>query len=307
MNKKGAKPRSMPRFRKILGGVLLLFLPGMFAVYPQETGGIQDVLGRTLVLAAPPRRIVSLSPAVTEILFAVGAGNQVVGVTEYCNYPPEAASRPRVGGFSGITVNIEGLAALRPDLVILSGDMHGRIITLLDRLSIRNFAVEPRNFSEVYQTIQTLGDLTGNGEQAREVIALMREKIRRAGALRGGGERPGVFWELTDEPLMTAGGNTFISEALRLGGGRNVFEDLSESWPVINTEEVLLRRPAWIIAGDDHGKILDPGALSRRPGWQGIPAVRDGRIATVNADALYRYGPRLADAVLAIAEILHGK
>jgi iron complex transport system substrate-binding protein len=250
---------------------------------------------------------VSLNPAVTEILFAIGAESQIAGVTEYCDYPPAAALVPKVGGFSGATVSVERLAALRPDLVILSGDMHGRIITLLDGLSIRNFAVEPRNFNEVYQTIETLGILTGNGEKAREVIAVMKAKISRAQERQRGGERPGVFWELTGEPLMTAGGNTFISEAISLGGGRNIFEDLSESWPMVSTEEVLLRKPAWIITGDDHGKMVEPGALARRPGWQGIPAVREGRIATVDADTLYRYGPRLADAVLAIAEILRGK
>jgi iron complex transport system substrate-binding protein len=290
--------------RKFLGGILLFFLPGFFALYPEASSGVRDVLGRTLRFSAPPRRIVSLSPAVTEILFAIGAGSQIAGVTEYCDYPPETALVPKVGGFSGATVSMERLAALRPDLVILSGDMHGRIITLLDRLSIRNFAVEPRNFNEVYQTIETLGVLTGNGEKAREVIAVMRAKISRARERRGDGDPPGVFWELTDEPLMTAGGNTFISEAIRLGGGRNIFEDRSESWPRVSTEEVLLRKPAWIIAGDDHGKMVEPGALARRPGWQGIPAVKEGRIATINADSLYRYGPRLADAVLAIAEIL---
>ncbi|MFP3090133.1 cobalamin-binding protein [Treponema sp. TIM-1] len=293
--------------RKFLGGILLFFLPGIFAVYPEEAPGVRDVLGRTLHVSAPPRRIVSLSPAVTEILFAIGAESQIAGVTDYCDYPPETASVPKVGGFSGATVSVERIAALRPDLVILSADMHGRIITLLDRLSIRNFAVEPRNFSEVYQTIETLGTLTGNREKARELIAVMGEKISRARKLRGSGEPPGVFWELNDDPLMTAGGNTFISEAIRLGGGRNIFEDRPESWPTVGTEEVLLRKPAWIIAGDDHGKIVEPGALSRRPGWQGIPAVKEGRIATVNADTLYRYGPRLADAVLAIAEIIQSK
>jgi iron complex transport system substrate-binding protein len=250
---------------------------------------------------------VSLSPSVTEILFAIGAGGRIAGVTSYCDYPPEAALLPKIGGFSGATVSVERIAALRPDLVILSGDMHDRIIPLLDRLSIRNFAVEPRNFSEVYQTIETLGTLTGNGEKAREVTAAMRAKISRAREWQGDGEPPGVFWELFDDPLMTAGGNTFISEAISLGGGRNIFADRPESWPTVSTEEVLRRQPAWIIAGDDHGKALDPGALSRRPGWQGIPAVKDGRIATVNADSLYRYGPRLADAVLAIAEILRSK
>jgi iron complex transport system substrate-binding protein len=293
--------------RCFLGALLLFFLPGFFSLSGQEARSLRDVLGRTFTLTAPPRRIVSLSPAVTEILFAIGAGTQLVGVTDYCNYPPETARIPKVGGFSGVAVNVERLAALRPDLVIVSGDMHGRIITMLDRLSINNFAVEPRNFNEVYQTIENLGLLTGNGNAAREVTALMRAKIGRAEALRGGRERPGVFWELTDEPLMTAGGNTFISEAIHLGGGRNIFEDLGELWPMVNTEAVLVRKPAWIIAGDDHGKIVEPGELARRPGWQGIPAVRDRRIATVQADTLYRYGPRLADAVLAIAEILHGQ
>jgi iron complex transport system substrate-binding protein len=114
-----------------------------------------------------------------------------------------------------------------------------------------------------------------------------------------------VFWELSDEPLMTAGGGTFISEAIFLGGGRNVFEDLAMEWPTVSAEQVLLRQPAWIIAGDDHGKSVEPAQLARRPGWQGIPAVREGRVATVSADTLYRYGPRLADAVLAISAILH--
>jgi iron complex transport system substrate-binding protein len=301
------KSRVRFKFHAFLGGFLLFFLPGFFSLSGEEARSLRDVLSRTLIFTEPPRRVVSLSPAVTEILFAIGAGNQVAGVTDYCNYPPETARLPKVGGFSGAAVSVERIAALRPDLVIVSGDMHGRIITLLDRLSIRNFAVEPRNFHEVYQTIENLGILTGNENSARELTALMRVKISRAEALRGNRERPGVFWELTDEPLMTAGGGTFISEAITLGGGRNIFEDLGELWPMVDTEEVLRRRPAWIIAGDDHGKIVEPGELSRRPGWQGIPAVRDRRIATVNADSLYRYGPRLADAVLAIAEILHGK
>jgi iron complex transport system substrate-binding protein len=201
---------------------------------------------------------------------------------------------------------METIARLKPDLVILSGFMHERLIPLLERLSIPAFAVEPRNFEEVYQTIETIGGLTGNPQGALGVIRGMKEKIRQAEARRGNRERPGIFWELSDEPLITAGGNTFISEAIQLAGGRNVFADLPEQWPTVNTEQVLLKSPAWIIAGDDHGKVIEPRALSRRPGWSRIPAVRDHRIALVNADSLYRYGPRLADAVLAISEIVWG-
>jgi iron complex transport system substrate-binding protein len=105
---------------------------------------------------------------------------------------------------------------------------------------------------------------------------------------------------------MSTGGVTFINEAIELGGGENIFADIRERWPVVSAEQVLLRRPQWIIAGHDHGRIVEPGILAARPGWEGIPAVRDNRVATVNADTLYRYGPRLADAVLAIADILWG-
>jgi iron complex transport system substrate-binding protein len=250
--------------------------------------------------------MVSLSPGVTEILFAIGAGDQVLGVTEYCNYPEEAASRTKVGGFSGSTVNLETIARLKPDLVIISAFMHGRLMDPLDRLSIPFFAVEPKNFTEVYQTIETLGSLTGHVQEAREVIRGMQAKVRSASARRGNREAPWVFWELSDEPLMSAGGKTFISEAIRLGGGRNIFEDLEEEWPLVSTEQVVRRKPDWIIAGDDHGKRIDPRTLAGRPGWGAIPAVRQQRIALVSADMLYRYGPRLADAVVRIADILYG-
>ncbi|MDR3161582.1 MAG: cobalamin-binding protein [Spirochaetaceae bacterium] len=292
-----------------LGAALVLVLGAGLAAQDNRSFPLtmRDAAGRTVTISALPRRIVSLSPAVTEILFAIGAGDRVVGVTEYCNYPPETAKIPKVGGFSGITVNLEQIAVLRPDLVILSAFMHDRLFPLLERLSILNFAVEPRSFEEVYRTIETLGALTGREEAARAVVAQMRATIARAGERRGSRERPGVFWELSDEPLMTAGGGTFISEAIYLGGGRNIFEDLAIEWPTVSVEQVLLRRPAWIIAGDDHGKSIEPAQLARRPGWQGIPAVRNGRVATVSADSLYRYGPRLADAVLAISTILYGE
>jgi iron complex transport system substrate-binding protein len=274
------------------------------ALYAQTSINITDVLGRRVSLNGIPQRIVSLAPSFTEILFAIGAGPQVVGVTEYCNYPPEAASRTKVGGFSGITVNVEQIVVLKPELVIVSGDMHERIIALLDGLGIKSFAVEPSTFAQVYTSIETIGRLTGHESDAARVVADMRAKITRAQARRGTRERPTVFWELTDDPLMSTGGGTFINEAISLAGGKNIFEDLSEQWPMVSSEQVLLRRPAWILAGDDHGASIDPQALARRPGWSALPAVRDKHIALVSADMLYRYGPRLADAVLAIANIL---
>jgi iron complex transport system substrate-binding protein len=265
---------------------------------------LTDALGRRVTVDEKPARVVSLSPAVTEILFAVGAGPQVAGVTEYCNYPPEAAARAKVGGFSGITVNVEQIALLKSDLVILSGDMHQRIIELLDRLRLKSFAVEPRNFDGVYQTIGTIGRLTGNTPGAERVVADMKAKLARAGERRQGRGRPAVFWEMNGDPLMSAGGNNFINEAITLAGGRNIFEDMAAQWPVVSQEQLMIRRPEWILAGDMAGRKVDTASYARRPGWSRIPAVRSGNIALVDPDTLYRYGPRLADAVLAISQIL---
>jgi iron complex transport system substrate-binding protein len=200
---------------------------------------------------------------------------------------------------------VEGIAVLKPDLVILSRDMHFRIRTMLEDLGINTLAVEPRNFDEVYQLIDELGKICGGGARAAELIGEMKEKIHRAGEQAAGREAPPVYWELSPEPLMSVGGRTFISEAIRLGGGRNIFEDLAQDYPEVSAEQILLRRPRWILTGDDQGSAADPAAFGRRPGWADIPAVREGRIRRVNADRLYRYGPRLADAVLEIAGILH--
>jgi ABC-type Fe3+-hydroxamate transport system substrate-binding protein len=199
---------------------------------------------------------------------------------------------------------VEQIALLKSDLVILSAEMHQRIIELLDRLQIKSFAVEPRNFEEVYETVGVIGRLTGNVPGADRVVAGMKAKLARAAERSRGRKPPSVFWELSSEPLMSAGKNTFISEAVRLAGGRNVFDDMNGQWPTVSTEQLILRQPEWILAGDMLGKGVDPSAYGRRPGWARIPAVRNGNIAVVDPDTLYRYGPRLADAVLAISEII---
>jgi iron complex transport system substrate-binding protein len=292
----------------LAAGLLILFLFSGVPVPAQDFPlTLQDALGRTLTLRAPARRIVSLSPSVTEILFAVGAGEAVAGVTQYCNYPAETASKIKVGGFSGATVSIETIAAIKPDLVILSADMHGRVVSLLDRIGIVSFAAEPRNFEEVYGLIVNIGRLTGKSAGAEAVLGKMREKLRRAGELRRGREAPRVFWELSAEPLITAGGSSFISEAIRLAGGENIFGDLGEHWPEVNAEAVLRRRPDWIISAETGDTQSFLRSLARRPGWGNLSAVRTGRAAAMDPDIVSRYGPRLADAVLILAGILYGE
>jgi iron complex transport system substrate-binding protein len=265
---------------------------------------VTDVSGKTLTLQDFPRRIVSLSPSVTEILFAVGAGEQVAGVTEYCNYPPETASKTKIGGFSGATVSVEEIARIKADLVVVSQDMHFRVVPLLERLSIPVFAVEPRSFADIYQTIADLGKLTGHEPEASAVVAAMKQKLEAAAVLRQGKPVVSVYWEVFHQPLMTTGGQTVISEAIRLAGGRNIFADAVSSWPQVSGEQILARQPDWLLASSDHGSGFDAATLSRRPGWQTLSAVRQNHIAQITADAVSRYSPRIADAVLEIARVL---
>ena len=294
----------MSKVPALVCALLLLLISCAPRQEAQEPGAFIDALGRHYTPEGIPRRIVSLNPAVTEILFAIGAGDLLVGATEHCDYPAAARELASVGGFAGITVSVEQIRVLNPDLVILSADMHSRIVLLLDSLDISSFAVEPRNFYEVYSVIALLGELSGFEEGAANVIAGMKERIAAVQERVRDRPVPTVLWVLSEEPLMSAGGETFISEAISLAGGRNIFADIREQWPLISSEQVLVRNPDWVLSGSDMAGGGFP--VLRNPLWQNFQAIREGRLAFVDGDLLYRYGPRLADAVSVIAEIIHG-
>lgn len=263
---------------------------------------VNDVLGRDLVLSHPARRVISLVPGITEILFAIGAGDRTVGITEFCDYPEETISVEKVGGFSGVSISVEKIISLKPDIVFVSGDMHYRIVSLLDQTGITSFACEPRNMEDIFLCIQTIGVLTDCEDGASETIAQMQKKLDDAKTLSADKKRVSVFWEIWDNPLMTSGSGTFISEAINLAGGKNIFDDVRSSWPEVNVEQVILRNPEWIMSGSSHG--IDQ--VSKRPLWSGIDAVRNNRIGSINDDMIMRPGPRLADAVLEMAELFYG-
>jgi iron complex transport system substrate-binding protein len=226
-------------------------------------------------------------------------------VTEFCDYPPEAKTRTVVGGFSGATVSVERIVALKSDLVLVSGEMHGRIVSLLDAVGIRSFALEPKTFAEVYADILTVGRLTGCEDGAERVVASMRGRIDAVKAKAMGGSRPSVFWELWPDPLMSAGGPTFVSETIAAAGGRNIFADLGERWPLVSFEELLVRDPDWIILESAGGQRVSVASVAGRPLWSKLRAVKNGHIASVDADIIERGGPRLADAVETIARIFN--
>lgn len=269
---------------------------------------VTDGLGREVTLAAVSERIVSLAPSNTEILFAVGAGGDVVGVTEYCDYPEEAREIENIGGFSAKSISVEKIVSLEPDLVVASGGVQQPVVEALEQVGVPVIALAPSDFEDVYENILLIGQVTGHEAQATEVVEEIRTRMDAVAekvAAVPREKRPRVFWEVFDEPLMTAGPSTFTGQMIELAGGVNIFADVTEDYPQINPEEVIARDPDVIIGPDSHADKLTPEQVAARPGWDQIEAVKDGRIHLIDGDIASRPGPRLADAVEAMARALY--
>ncbi|KAB8145657.1 ABC transporter substrate-binding protein [Chloroflexia bacterium SDU3-3] len=272
----------------------------------QGTQVLTDSLGRTVELPAAPQRIISLAPSNTEILFAVGAGPQVVGVTQFCNYPAEATKLPQVGGFSAKTISVETIVSLKPDVVFAGDESQQQVIEALEQVKIPVVAVKASTLDEVYQNIALVGQATGHSADAATVVADMQAKAAGVVAkLKDVDAKPKVFYQVYDEPLMTAGPRTFIGQLVELAGGQNIFADAQDDYPQISAEEVVSRNPEVVLGPESSSSTLTVEQITQRPGWQNIAAVKDGRVVLVNDDIVSRPGPRLVDALEAIAKALH--
>ncbi|MHB1352956.1 MAG: cobalamin-binding protein [Thiobacillus sp.] len=257
---------------------------------------VVDDAGLTLELVRPPQRIVSLTPHLTELLFAVGAGAQAVGVDSASDYPEAARGLPRVGDYS--RVNFERILALKPELVLVwlggnrPADVHGLKAMKLPLLHTRATRLD-----DVARLLRLLGRASGHpaqGERAAQQFAQRLAAIERRYAR---GRRLPVFYQVWDRPLMTVGGGHWISEALAVCGARNIFADLTALSPVVSREAVLQRAPEVIISGSD---APDVHAGWRR--YSELPAVRTGAFVRVDADRLHRPSPRLLDGVVQLCE-----
>ncbi len=255
--------------------------------------------------AEPPRRIVSLSPALTEILFALGVGDRVVGVTDFCDYPPEARARSKVGGFTN--PSIEAVLALEPQLVVVSPAAGNRDAALaIERAGVPVAVYAAERLEDAYAAIVGLGLRCGVEGRARELVETLRarlEQVRRAAAAR---PRPRVLFCLQLEPLVAAGRGTLPDELLALAGGINVVE--AERYPRLGIESVLALAPEVIVQAR-----MDrvPAATQERIAafwsrWPTIPAVRQGRVYVWDATTALRSGPRVAEAAEALLSLLHG-
>jgi iron complex transport system substrate-binding protein len=263
------------------------------------TRSVVDDLGRSVAVASRPTRIVSLAPNLTEILFAVGAGDRVVADTSYCNYPPEAAAKPHVGDTQ--RPDLERLIALEPDLVLVS--TASQLQSLSERLAalgIPTYVSNPRDFDGVVASVERIGDLVGEADAGRRLAATLRERTAAVGAAVAGRPSPKVFFVVGEEPLITAGKGTFVDDLIRRAGGASITADETTEWPQFSAETVVARAPDVIVLpGSSHGVEGLPASIRE------TPAARSGRIVSIDGDLLMRPGPRLVDGLERLARELH--
>lgn len=268
-----------------------------------------DRLGRKVTVRKLPQRIVSITPSNTELAYAVGAGDRLVGVTTFCNYPPEATKLPKIGGFAARTISIESIVAARPDLVLAGDQSQRMVIDALERAGLTVASVQPRGFEGILETVDLIGRLTGHGEEARRINDDARQRMRHVSerlATIPPEKRVRVYWEVFDQPLMTAGPKSLVGQIIELGGGNNVFGDVAEDYPQISTEAVIARNPQVIMGPTSmRTRALTREALHARPGWERIAAVRELRIVVLPDELVARAAPRFVDGVELVARMLY--
>jgi iron complex transport system substrate-binding protein len=269
---------------------------------------LSDGLGREVTLEGTPERIVSLAPSITEGLYAIGAGELLVGRTDFDNYPPQVEDLPSVGGFAAENISVETIVALEPDLVLGGATSHEALAEQLSASGIPLFIFDPVSIDDVYANLETMGRITDHQTDAQAVVQEMQARIQAvqdAVADVPEAERPAVFYEVWDEPLMTAGPNTFVSQMVELAGGVNVFADAAEDYPIISQEVVFERAPVVILGPTTHGETFGAEVVAARPGWDSLPAVQTGRVYVLDGDIVSRPGPRIAEGVELIAAALY--
>lgn len=263
---------------------------------------ITDGAGREVTIEAEPQAIVSLAPSNTEILYALGLGDKVVGVTEYCNYPPEAAEKPKVGGFSD--VDTEKVTELAPDLILVANIHVTEVVPALEKLGLTVVVIDPPDIPGVLEGIRLVGKITGQEEQAESLTAGLQERIDAVAKAVEGREKPRVFWELSSD-LWTAGPGSFINDLIVRAGGENIAAGAEAPWAQLSNEAIIDADPQVIFLADHpYGETVE--SVAARPGWGQISALVNGRIIEVeDTDIFSRPGPRVVDALELAARALH--
>ncbi|CAN7470488.1 cobalamin-binding protein [Trinickia sp. LjRoot230] len=268
---------------------------------------VVDDAGRTVTLAAPAARVISLAPHATELIYAAGGGARLVGAVSYSDYPPEARALPRVG--SNTALDLERIVALRPQLIVVW--RHGNDTHQLDKLralGIALFYSEPHKLDDVATDLERLGTLLGTQPVADAAAQHYRDDIAQLRARYATRPPVGVFYQVWDRPLMTLNGAHIISDAIAVCGGHNVFAGLAARVPTVSAEAVVAADPEAIVTARSGATPAAPGTplpeLARWRAWPRMTAVARDNLFSIDGDLINRPGPRLASGIRTLCEDL---
>lgn len=263
-----------------------------------------DDVGRRVYLAKPARRVVSLAPSATEILFAVGLDSEIVGVTTFCDYPPAAKAKPKIG--SSIQ-NLEAIIGLKPDLVLAvkSEIVRPDILAKLEQLKIPVFILAPKTIEDILGHISTVGRLVGHDRDARAVVQRLRERLSELRSRMGAAKPVRVFYVVNTDPLISVGSGSFIHQMLELAGGENIVGHTSIPYPKVSLEEVLRRDPEVLLFPVGASEGIPEAEQQQWRKWTTLSAVVHNRLHQVKAELVNRPGPRAVEGVEAVARALH--
>jgi len=300
--------------RYLIPIAILILLSSCTAQAPDEGTAafhveVTDDLGRTVTVDGVPDKIVSAAPSNTEILFALGLEDRVIGVTEYCTYPPEAGEKEKIGGFS--TVNLERVVALEPDLVLGSTQTGEEVVEELEGLGIPIVITSPKDIEGILRDIEMVGEVTGAEEEAGSLIEQMRKRIfeiEEGSRPLEEGERQRVLYVVWHDPLITAGSDTFADDLIEKAGGKNIAKNLT-GYKGMGIESIVAGNPEVIICSVSSGAGgHDPATLEyvkADPKLASTSAVKNGKVYGIDSDIVSRGGPRIVEALEAFERYIN--
>jgi iron complex transport system substrate-binding protein len=287
--------------RQILAAVILTVLSSGVSA---GTTTVTDLLGRQVEVATSPARVIAFAPNITEIVFALGQGPRLVGVTRYSDYPPPAARLPKVGSY--VHLDLEKIVALRPDLCIAIKDGNPKVvIDRLEALGIAVYAVDPRDLDTVMETILQIGNLLDAKDRAVELVGTMRTRINRVAArVATATARPRVFFQIGLSPIVSVGTDTFIHELIELAGGQNVAAG-HIAYPRFSREQVLSLAPEIIIITSMARRAAFEKVRAEWNQWPDLPAVQRQQIYIEDTNLFDRATPRLVNGLEMLVRLIH--
>ena len=262
---------------------------------------IRDELEREVTVPDHPHRLVCLAPSITDTVYELGSGAEVVGITDYTKYPPEAVQKPSVGGV--INPSLEKLASLRPDLVLAIGDLDSSdLIRSIQQLGFPVFVIQPHGIEGIYRSIESVGEAINQHQNAASLIARLRDRERAVRERVAGKTSPSVFFLLWPDPIITAGKGAFITELISIAGATSITRDLRNEWPRVSLETLIARQPDYVLLVQ--GSAVSLEALTKQSVWRNLKAIEKGRVLYID-ERINFPSPLAFDALEDLARQLH--